>query len=113
MEFSEQPEFTHDFKRLKKKYLSLEDDVALLKDVLEKFPEGRGEKHWNCLHREEKVSVHKTRLACRYLRASTMRVIYAYHTDLGKIVLIELYYKSEKENEDSERIKRYLKTLAN
>lgn len=109
MEFSELPEFAHDLKRLKKKYLSLGDDIEFLKGVLGQFPEGRGEKHWNCLHREEKVSIHKTRLACRYLRATTMRIVYAYHVETGRIVLIELYYKSDKENEDQNRIKQYLK----
>lgn len=112
MEFSELPEFLHDLKRLKKKYSSLDEDISLLKEVLRRFPQGRGEKHWNCLHREEKISVFKTRLACRYLRADKMRVIYAQHSEQAKIVFIELYYKGEKENEDRERIKQYLKSIS-
>jgi len=112
MEFSELPEFARDLKRLKKKYLSLEDDVDLLREVLRKFPEGRGEKHWNCLHRGERVCVFKTRLACRYLRATTMRVVYAHHAQKGEIVFIELYYKSEKEMEDKQRLKGYLESLS-
>lgn len=112
MEFSELPEFLHDLKRLKKKYLSLDDDIHFLKTILEKFPEGRGEKHWNCVHRNEKVSIHKTRLACRYLRADKMRVIYAQHSEQAKIVFIELYHKGEKENENRERIKQYLKNIS-
>lgn len=81
-----------------------------LRAVLEELKIKNGGKHWNCLHREENLIIYKIRLACRYLRATTMRVIYAHHTTLNKIVLLELYYKSEKENEDVIRIETYLKS---
>ena len=100
MEYDELPECSRELKRLRKKYLTLNDDLEELKQALAKIKIRNGGKHWNCLHRTEKISVYKIRLACRYLRATTMRVIYAHHVDVGKIAFIELYYKGEKENED-------------
>ena len=111
MEYDELPEFSRELKRLRKKYLTLHDDLDELKQALAKIKIRSGGKHWNCLRRTEKVSVYKIRLACRYLRATTMRVIYAHHVDSEKIVFMELYYKGDKENEDRERIKRYLSDI--
>lgn len=108
MEFTELPEFSRDLKRLKKKYRSLEDDLSTLKILLSRLPKGNDSKHWNCVHEREGLSVYKVRLACAYLRASTMRVIYAHRTESRAIDFIELYYKGETDNEDRERIKQYL-----
>lgn len=108
MKYDELHEFSRELKRLRKKYLTLSDDLDELKHTLAKLTIQGGGKHWTCLHREERVSIYKIRLACRSLRATTMRVIYARHTDPVRIVFIELYYKGEKENEDRERIKQYL-----
>lgn len=110
MKYDELREFSRELKRLRKKYLTLSDDLDELKRTLAKLAIQGGGKHWNCLHQEEQVSIYKIRLACRSLRATTMRVIYAHHADPARIVFIELYYKGEKENEDHERIKRYLLT---
>jgi len=111
MEFHELPEFTRDLRRLKKKYRSLEEDISAFKEVLEKLPHGNDGKHWNCLHEYEQVKVYKVRLACAYLRKSTMRIIYAYRDAEIRIDFIELYYKGEKDNEDRARIKVYLESL--
>lgn len=110
MEYDELPEFSRELKRLRKKYRSLDDDIEELKRTLAKLTMKNGSKHWNCLHRDEKVRIYKIRLACRYLRATTMRVVYAQHADSGRVVFIELYYKGEKDNEDGTRLKAYLKT---
>ena len=111
MEFSELPEFARDLKRLQKKYLSLPKDLEDLKSYLAIKPRGTGGKHWNCIHRTEKVEVYKVRLTCAYLNASTMRVIYMYRIEEAAVDLVELYYKGEKENEDRERVKQYLKGI--
>lgn len=109
MEYAELPEFSHELKRLQKKYRSLDDDVEKLKPTLAARLTQEASKNWTCLHRGEQMCIYKTRLACRYLRATTMRVIYAHHTDLNRIIFIELYYKGDKENEDQPRIQAYLK----
>ena len=111
MEYAELPEFSRELKRLSKKYLTLSEDIDELKQTLSKLTIKSAGKHWNCLHRDERTCIYKIRLACRYLRATTMRVVYAQHSELARIVFIELYYKSEKENEDRERIKKYLKSV--
>jgi len=110
MDYEELPEFSRELKRLNKKYLSLGDDVEELKQTLAKLSIGNAGKHWNCLHRDETVCIYKIRLACRYLRATTMRVIYAQHIDSECIVFIELYFKGDKEIEDMSRWKQYIKT---
>ncbi len=109
MEFAELPEFSRELKRLQKKYRSLEKDLERFRPYLQEKPRGNNSKHWNCLHKNEQVEIYKIRLACSYLNASTMRVIYGYRQGANAIDFIEIYYKSEKENEDRERIKRYLK----
>lgn len=112
MEFAELPEFTRELKRLAKRYRSLYDDLDVLKKTL-RVPEmharirGRG-KHWVCVHRSEKVCVYKIRLACRYLRSTELRLVYALYLQEQRVVFIELYYKGNKENEDRERIRDYL-----
>ena len=99
-------------KQLKKKYRSLDDDVEKLKQTLAARLKQEVSKNWTCLHQGEGGSIYKSRLACRYLRATTMRVIYAYHTEPARTVFIELYYKGDKEREDQERIQAYLKENA-
>src|SRR3989344_5498392 len=108
MQFTELPEFSKELKQLRKKYLTLNDDLEKLKGTLGKLSVKNASKHWNCLHKSEDVSIYKIRLACRYLRATDMRVIYARHADPDKIIFMELYFKGDKENEDQNRIRNYL-----
>ena len=51
----------------------------------------------------------KARLFCRYLKGSSVRVIYSYAEEAQRIEFIEIYHKGDKENEDRKRIKQYLK----
>ena len=113
MNFSAIAEFERELKNLSKKYRSLPDDLEGFKKVLTKFPQGTG-KHFALIHNEEKVKIMKARLFCRYLRGSSLRVIYAYHTETDTIEFIrfiELYFKGHKEREDQNRINLYLKYL--
>jgi len=48
-------------------------------------------------------------LACKYLRNSSLRVIYAYFIHERRVDFIELYFKGDKEREDGARINRYLR----
>jgi len=102
------PEFERDLERLTKKYPSLNRDLIDLGGVLRVFPTGRG-KNFTILHSTAEVKIVKTRLACKSLRNRSMRVIYAYHNDAAAFVYIEIFFKGDKENEDRERIKEYLK----
>ena len=108
MKCIELPEFARDLKRLQKKYLSLKKDLERLKPYLQASPKGNNSKHWNCLHKNEAVEIYKVRLACSYLNAGTMRIIYGYRVEEGVIDFIELYYKGEKRGHDEKRLKYYL-----
>ncbi len=110
MNFNEINYFTKDFKRLSKKYKSLPDDLLEFKKVISEFPLGRG-KHFIILTATEAVKIIKARLFCRYLKGSSLRIIYAYKETKQVIEFIELYSKNEKEREDNERIRDYLKIV--
>ncbi len=110
MNFKELPEFGKEFYRLAKKYRSLHDDLEEFKRVLAVKPLGTG-KHFNTITQGESVRIMKARLFCRYLKGSSLRIIYAYHIAVSKVEFIEIYFKGKKENEDRERIKEYLRNF--
>lgn len=116
--YGETPEFQKDFKGLLKKFKSLEDDLGLVKiAVIELF-------HIQKVNNlstfpiqgfcTEEIQVCKIKkFACKALKGrgskSGVRVIYAFHRISCRVDFIEIYFKGEKENENRERIKEYLK----
>lgn len=110
MNFEETYEFSKDFKRLSKKYKSLADDLLEFKKVISKFPLGVS-KHFVALMAKETVKIIKGRLFCRYLKGSSLRIIYAYFEGKHRVEFIQLYFKGDKENEDYNRIKDYLRNF--
>ncbi|MCL4376868.1 MAG: hypothetical protein M1409_00600 [Actinobacteria bacterium] len=108
--FNELPEFSRELKQLSKKHESLFDDLEQFKRVVDVIPLGNS-KHFNVIARNEQCTIVKARLFCCYLKGSSLRIIYAFHCQSCKVDFIEIYFKGEKENEDSERIKEYLKNL--
>ena len=108
MVFTERPEFAREYAKLRKRFLSLDKDFAKMQKVLALFPKGPGSKHWNTLHQSEGVMILKTRMSCAYLRRGTLRIVYAYLSVKNHIDFIEIYFKGNKGNEDSKRIKDYL-----
>lgn len=121
IDYNETPEFQKDFKRLIKKIRSLEEDLKLAKVAatelyhidkisnLGVFPIPEF-----CTKDIEICKIKK--FACKALKGrgskSGIRIIYAFHCRCCKVDLIEMYFKGEKENEDRERIKDYLKTFS-
>mgnify|MGYP001586905991 CR=1 FL=1 len=91
-----------------KKYRSLSDDLIEFKRIISAIPLGNS-KHFNVIIKTEVRIIIKARLFCRYLKGSSLRVVYAFHCQSCKIDFIEIYFKGEKENEDYGRIKEYLK----
>lgn len=110
MNFDETNEFSKSFKRLSKKYRSLPDDLLEFKKVVTEFPLGSG-RHFVIIHSEEKVKVIKARLFCRYLRGSSLRIVYAYREAEAIIDFVELYFKGEQINENRTLIRDFLKNL--
>ena len=108
MNFNELPEFKRDFKRLHKKYKSLPDDLCTFRDVLFVTPLGNS-RHFAVVTRTETILIVKARLFCRYLKGSSLRIIYSWNEQEQRIEFIQLYFKSKKTNEDRERIRNYLK----
>lgn len=114
MNFEELEEYGKDLKKLLKKYRTLGDDIAIVKKVLAVEPnerppfsfriDGLGIK--TCLIKVKKI-------ACRVMKGKGVntgfRLIYAHFEEENRIVLVELYYKGDKENEDKERIMKYFK----
>lgn len=107
--YSALPEFDRELKKLTKKYKSLPDDLELFKKILAVSPEGN-ERHFACLTKTDAFVVIKARLFCQYLKGSSLRIIYAYWKVNDCVELIELYFKGDKETEDTACIKAYLKS---
>lgn len=106
--FNELEEFEKEFKRLFKKYKTLNDDFEKFKQVIIATPTGIG-KNFVIIHSLQNVKIVKARMACRTLRDRSLRVVYSYYEREQKVEFIEIYFKGEKENEDRERIKEYLR----
>ncbi len=106
--FNARAEFDKEFKRLFKKYKTLDDDFEKFKKVLMTTPMGVG-KNFVTIHSSASIRIVKARMACRALRDRSLRIIYSYFEQDQQIEFIELYFKGEKENENRERIKEYLK----
>lgn len=106
--FDRLPEFEKELMRLAGKYRSLRDDLLRLEKIISLHPTGVGT-NFTIIHRQESVAIVKARLACRALKGRSIRLIYAYHAHTTTFMYIELYFKGDKENEDRERIKEYLR----
>jgi hypothetical protein len=128
MEFETLKEFDKDKKRLVKRYRSIPDDLETVKQVLELMPDERPPFSYRINNLGIETCIIKVKkIACKSLKGkgvnSGLRLVYAYFKDQNievdnsvdkqtndeiidkeKIVFIELYHKSDKENEDRERI---------
>ena len=109
--------FKKDFKKLLKKFRSLESDIEVAKknaielyhikkiDNQSVFPIPR-------FCSEEIIVCKLKKFACKALKGrgskSGIRIIYAYFTKKSRVDFIEIYYKGNQENEDRERIKNYI-----
>lgn len=104
------PEFKKEFKKLAKRYRSLGDDLKTFEQVLKVFPTGQG-KNFTILHGGETVKIVKARLACRTLKDRSLRIVYAYQEMTITFLYLEIYFKGDKENENTERLAEYLRSM--
>ncbi|MFW5853263.1 MAG: hypothetical protein ACOCU8_01310 [Patescibacteria group bacterium] len=104
MKIVEGDKFQKDFKRLLKKYKTLQEDFEVAKKAIQVEPTGDGSKHWNILREKDNKYILKMRMMCRTLRGSELRLIYFYDGDTVEVVFIEVYYKGNKERENKKRI---------
>lgn len=120
IKYNEIVSFQKDFKHLLKKYQTLEEDLETAKrDAIELYYL----KHVNnqsifpiqgfCTETIQICKIKK--FACKALKGrgskSGIRIIYAFHCQSYKVEFIEIYFKGNKENEDRDRIKEYLKRI--
>lgn len=109
MKFEELPEFGKDLKTLLKQYRTLNDDLSVVKTILRKKPEERPPFSFRIDNLGIETCVIKVKkIACKALKGrgvnSGLRLVYAHFSVDQRIVFIELYHKSDKENEDRQRI---------
>ena len=109
MKFEALTEFKVDVKSLIKKYRTLEDDLAVVKKVLQVLPDERPPFSFQIDNLGLQTCIIKVRkMACKTLKGrginSGLRLVYAYFPESQKIIFIELYHKNDKENEDRDRI---------
>jgi len=110
MKFDELPEFQKECRILAKKYKSLDDDLKEFRNVVSVVPIGNS-KHFAVIIKNKLIYIIKARLFCRYLKGSSLRVVYAYFEEEQRIEFIEVYFKGDKENENNNRIFAYLTNL--
>ena len=109
MTFDELPEFRKDLKLLLKKRRTLNDDLDVVKKVLEIFPDERPPFSFRIDNLGIKTCIIKVKkIACKTLKGrgvnSGLRLVYAHFPQDEKIIFIELYHKNIKESENRQRI---------
>ena len=109
------PEFERDFKKLLKKFKSLDEDFETFQKTALKAFHKLGQENLGIVQIPglgfETPKIFKaTKFACKSLKgrgaASGIRVIYAHDPAKDKITFIEIYFKADQENEDRDKIKR-------
>lgn len=114
VEFEEVSEFSKDLKKLKK-FRSLCGDVERFKKSLTVQLPGElpGTERISGLGKDVKLPIYKVKnFRCTDLHGkgsrSGIRIIYAFIQDSNKIILIQIYYKGDnQDNHDKERILKY------
>jgi hypothetical protein len=114
MIFEELDEYRTDLKGLLKRYRTLVDDLTTVKRVLEVYPDERPPFSYRIDNLGIETCVIKVKkIACRSLKGkgvnSGLRLVYAHFETEKRIVFVELYHKSFKENEDRGRILKNFK----
>ncbi|MCJ7689574.1 MAG: hypothetical protein MUO60_09690 [Clostridiaceae bacterium] len=114
MNFYYLSEFNKEFLKLLKKYLTLEEDLNILKQFLSTHPEGFPPKIFPISNLGIKTKIFKVKqFRCKYLKGSGsnsgIRIIYAYLEEEKKIEFIEIYFKGNQSNHNKERILKYYK----
>ncbi len=108
MDFVETGVFAREFKRLRKKYKTLDEDFDVLQSIIRRYPNGNNSQHWNLLTEDSGCVVLKMRMMCRSLRGASLRVVYLYDEQKCYVQFIEIYYKGNKDREDEDLYRRTL-----
>jgi hypothetical protein len=106
-------EFEKDFKKLRKRFRTLDEDLEVFIENQLKLFHKLGVDNKGCVRISDigisYPEIYKARkFACKSLKgkgaASGIRIIYGYYSNEDAIEFIEMYYKGDKANEDRQRI---------
>jgi len=109
--------FKKDLKKLIKRFRTLKDDLKVLQknqiELLHLFEIDNGGTFELKGYKNPNYTIYKIKkIACKSLKGkgmkSGLRLIYAFNQNSFQISLLEIYYKGDKENEDYNRIKKFL-----
>ena len=109
-------EFEKDFKKPKKRFKTLDDDIETFINRQLKLTHKLGVQNKGVVPISglgiETPKIYKAkRFACKALKGrggmSGIRIIYAYYEKEDVIEFIEIYFKGDKANEDTQRITQY------
>jgi hypothetical protein len=112
-EIKKLPEFEKEFKKLLKKFQSLDEDLDVFIDKQLVLTHKLGVDNGGVVRIAglgiEEPKVYKAKkFACKSLKGkgaqSGIRIIYSYSSTRDVVEFIEIYYKGDKENEDRARI---------
>lgn len=123
MEYSQLDEFVKEFKKLLKKYRTLDEDFTLFKERILSYRENGNGKFlfWRppgivrISNLGIETEVYKVKhFTCKALKGkgsrSGIRIVYSYFPDKDKVEFVEIYYKEQDDIDcDRDRIKDYYK----
>ena len=118
IDYCETAEFKKDFKRLAKRFKTLTEDIQTAKrNAIELYHllkiDNQSVVQIKDIKSNEVAFYKLKKFACKSLKGkgvrSGIRIIYAYRESLSRVEFIEMYYKGDKENENRERIKAFLR----
>lgn len=120
--YRETSEFQRDFKRLKKRFRTLDEDFALMKRAAIELLHLRKIDNGACIEIEgffpkPRLSYKVVKFACKSLKnkgvRSGLRAIYVFDESAGTVHFVEIYYH-EKDGTDlnRERLARFLRDLS-
>lgn len=121
IEYDESGEFKKDLKKLVKRFRSLPEDLNTVKKAVIELRHVKGIDNLSTFEipgffTENSNFWKIKKFACKSLKGrgvqSGIRVIYNWCKNYDKVIFVEIYYKGDKENEDSARIKRFIKNSA-
>ena len=117
MKFETISKFDKEFKKLFKKYKTLDQDLEIFKSLVRKQIQlfiTKSSNHHAILHSNKTriTFALKSRLQCRALKNSNLRIVYLYLEKEDKIVFIELFFKGDKSTEDTTRWRGVLQKLS-
>ena len=106
MQFKFTNEFEKELKKLKRRFRSLDSDIALVKQIINKFPVGEDSRHAHILkvNQARNLFIIKRRLVSKTTKHNDFRIVYIYNKITNTIIFIEIYFKGMKNNHNLKRV---------